>query len=195
MQTRPFLYPGFSDPERAVQSTSVSTWRRTKRLGALGAAVLLTALAVACGGSGSSSGIEQLRGETDSPLLEFGEEGSAGELEQATETADAFLLARAKGDWEAACAQLSQALVDKLEKLASHSTALSETSCASFLKAFIRLTPAQGRETSAKDGALRRSGERGYLLYPAAGGAVDAMQLAAEDGEWRVGAIAVRELP
>jgi hypothetical protein len=173
----------------------VSTWRRTKRLGALGAAVLLTALAVACGGSGSSSGIEQLRGETDSPLLEFGEEGSAGELEQATETADAFLLARAKGDWEAACAQLSQALVDKLEKLASHSTALSETSCASFLKAFIRLTPAQGRETSAKDGALRRSGERGYLLYPAAGGAVDAMQLAAEDGEWRVGAIAVRELP
>lgn len=173
----------------------MSTWRRTRRLGALGAAAVLASLAVACGDSGPASGIERLQGETDSPLLEFGEEGSAGELEQATETADAFLLARARGDWEDACAQLSRALVDKLEKLASHSTGLNETSCASFLKAFIRLTPAQKRETSAKDGALRRTGERGYLLYPGAGGAVDAMQLAAEDGEWRVGAIAVRELP
>lgn len=173
----------------------MSTWRRTKRLGALSAAALLTALAVACGGSGSSSGIEQLRGETDSPLLEFGEEGSSGELEQATEAADAFLFARAKGDWKAVCAQLARALVEKLEKLASNSTGLSDTSCASFLEAFTRLTPAQKRETSARDGALRRAGVRGYLLYPGAGEAVDAMQLAAEDGEWRVGAIAVRELP
>jgi hypothetical protein len=161
---------------------------------ALCVAVLLATLAVACGGSGSSSGIEQLRSRTDSPLLEFGEEASDGELGQATETANAFLVARAKGDWEAACAQLSRDLVDKLERLASHSTGLNDTSCASFLKTFTRLTPAQKRETNANEGALRRAGERGYLLYPGPGEAVEAMQLAAEGGGWRVAAIAVREL-
>jgi hypothetical protein len=155
---------------------------------------LLATLAVACGDSGSSSNIGQLQGKTDSPLLEFGEEGSDAELQQATETADAFLAARAKGNWRAACAQLSSPLVDKLETLASHSTGLEDTSCASFLEAFTRLTSAEKRETSAEGGALRHSGKRGYLLYPGTGNGVSAMQLEAEGGEWRVAAIAVREL-
>lgn len=172
----------------------MSLRRRTKQVAAGAATALLAALAVACGGSGSSSGIEQLRAQTGSPLLEFGEEGSADELEQATETASAFLAARARGEWETACAQLSKALVDKLERLASHSTGLHDTSCASFLGTFTRLTPAEKRETSAEGGALRHSDEQGYLLYPGAGEGVSAMQLEAEGGEWRVAAIGVREL-
>ena len=190
----PFCTQESPGPQGAVQSPPVSSWRGTKRFAALNAGALLAILAIGCGSSGSGGGIEELRGETGSPLLEFGEEGGSAELKQATETADAFLAARAKGDWSTVCAQLSAALVEKLEKLASHSTGLSDTSCASFLEAFIRLTPTQKRETSAEGGALRQADERGYLIYPGPEGTVEAMQVVGEDGGWRVGALGVREL-
>lgn len=163
-------------------------------MAALVAAALLAALMSACGDSGSSGGIDRFSGKTDSPLLEFGEEGSGSETEQASETVSSFLAARAEGDWKTACAQLSKPLVDKLEKLAANSTGLSDTSCASFLETFTRLTPTQKGETSATGGVLRRQGEKGDLIYSGAEGAVEAMPLEADGGEWRVGAVSAREL-
>jgi hypothetical protein len=157
-------------------------------------ATLFATYIAACGDSGSASGIDQFSGKTDSPLLEFGEEGSASESKQANETVSAFLAARAKGEWRAACAQLSKALVEKLEKLATNSTGLSDTSCASFLETFVRLTPAQKSETSTEDGSLRQQGARGDLVYFGAKEAVNAMPLEAEGDGWRVAAIAAREL-
>ena len=125
------------------------------------AVALLVVLVSACGDSGSSGGIDRFSGKTDSPLLEFGEEGSAAETEQATETVSAFLAARAKGDWKTACAQLAKTLVDKLEKLASNSTGLGDTSCASFLDAFTRLTRAQKAKRAPRTARFAGRGKRG----------------------------------
>src|SRR6187551_1732337 len=95
---------------------------RARLLAIFAVTVLATALLAACGDSGSTSGSDQFRDQTKSPLLDFGEEGSESELEQAGETVSELLAARSEEDWEATCAELSKSLLDKLENLATNST-------------------------------------------------------------------------
>jgi hypothetical protein len=169
--------------------------KRTRLLAIFVVAALAAVLLGACGDSGSTSGSDQFRAQTKSPLLEFGEEGSESELEQAGETVSEFLAARAKEDWEATCAGLSQSLLDKLENLATNSTGLEDTSCPAFLKAFARLSPQEQQESEAIDGgSLRYQGAKGYLIYYGAEEVVYAMPLNREGNAWKVAAIAPKRL-
>jgi hypothetical protein len=170
-----------------------TNWKRL--LAVVAAAALAAALLGACGDSGSTEGSDQFRDQTKSPLLDFGKEGSEAELEEADETVSAFLAARAKEDWAGTCAPLSKQLVDKLERLATGSTGLEDTSCPAFLEAFVVLTPQDKKEgAEIEGGSLRHEGAKGYLIYNGSGEVVCAMPLDREGDEWRVAAISPQRL-
>jgi hypothetical protein len=158
-------------------------------------AALAATLLGACGDSGSSGDSDQFRDRTKSPLLDFGEEGSESELEQADEAVSDFLAAHSREDWEAACDLLSQPMLDKLERLATTSTGLDDPSCAAFLDAFA-VVSAQEKVESAdiEGGSLRRQGTKGYLIYSGPEEVVYAMPLDQQGDEWRVAAISAQRL-
>jgi hypothetical protein len=191
---RDFLYRRVSRWTSAIESASVSREARISLLSALVAGALL-ALLSGCGDSDETSGSEQFRDQTKSALLDFGVEGDDSELDAANKAANEFLRARSSEDWEAMCAQLSRALVDKLESLATNSTGLSDTSCASFLETFTQLSAQELDETSVDAGSLRHAGKRGYLIYYGPDDdLVYAMQMEDEGGKWRVAVISAKPL-
>jgi hypothetical protein len=156
---------------------------------ALGAALLS-----ACG-SGSSGGSDQFRDQTDSKLLDFGEEGSEAEREAAADAVRGFYLARAKEDWPAACLQLSRSVLDKIEHLASSATELEDKSCPAFLGTFTRLTARERKESTVVDaGSLREQGAQGFLIYRGAGEVVYAMPLSKEGERWKLDSLSSEKL-
>jgi hypothetical protein len=161
-------------------------------IGALIVAALGAALLTACGSS--ASGSDQFRDKTDSALLDFGEESSSDELEEAGQVVQSFLTARSKEDWSATCAQLSRALVSKIEHLAISSTQLDDTSCPSFLEAFLSLSEQERRASMAIDaGSLRQQGAKAFLIYEA-GEDVYAIPLRKEGSAWKVDSLAPKQL-
>ena len=161
------------------------------------AALIATALGAtllwACGSS--ASGSDQFRDKTDSGLLDFGEEGSAGELEEAEKAVQSFFSARSKEDWHATCAQLSPALRSKIEHLAISSTELQDKSCPSFLETFLRISKQEREESAAIDaGSLRQQGTRGFLLFYGGREVVYAMPLRKEGEAWRVDSLSPKQL-
>lgn len=175
----------------AANTIAAMTWEWGRRtLVVLTMAILAASLLAACGSS-SESGSDQFRDKTDSPLLDFGEEASASELEEGEEVVEAFLAARAKGDWQQTCAQLSRAMLAKIEHLATTSTGLEDTSCPAFLEAFVRLSKRERSDSAIVDaGSLRKQGRRAYLLYYGANEVVYAMPLSREGSAWKVDALA-----
>ena len=168
---------------------------RVRLLAVLAVVALAAALLGACGDSGSTSGSDQFRDQTKSPLLDFGKEGDESELEETDETVSAFLIARAKEDWPRACAHLSKQILDKLERLATNSTSLKDTSCAAFLDAFVVLSPQDKKEGAAiEGGSLRHQGTTGYLIFSGEDEVVYAMPLDREGKAWKVAAISPEQL-
>ena len=157
------------------------------------AAALGAALLAACGSS--ESGSDQFRDKTDSGLLDFGEESGTAELEEAAKTVRSFLLSREKEDWAATCAQISQALLSKIEHLAVSSTELKGKSCPSFLEAFLRISAQEHQESTSIDaGSLRQQGAQAFLIYSGAGGNVYAMPLRKEGSAWKVDSLSPKRL-
>jgi hypothetical protein len=168
---------------------------RVRLFAVLVVGVLAAALLGACGDSGSSSGSDQFRDQTKSPLLDFGEEGSEPELEEVDATVSDFLASHSKEDWAAACDLLSKQLLEKLELLATNSTNLKDTSCPAFLEAFVVLSAQEKSESvEIEGGSLRRQGEKGYLIYFGEEDAVYAMPLDRQGGEWRVATLSPQHL-
>lgn len=161
-------------------------------IAALIATALGATLLTACGSS--ASGSDQFRDKTDSALLDFGEEGDGAELEEAGQVVQSFLTARSKEDWPATCAQLSQALLSKIEHLAISSTQLDDKSCPSFLEAFLSLSGQERQASAGIDaGSLRQHGAKAFLLYEA-GEDVYAMPLRKEGSAWKVNSLAPKQL-
>ncbi|MFP5389465.1 MAG: hypothetical protein ACLGG5_09225 [Thermoleophilia bacterium] len=159
---------------------------------ALTACALGTAVLTACGGS--TSGSDQFRTKTGSPLLDFGEESSDAEQEEAADVVQAFFLARGREDWQATCAQLSPAMLDKIEHLATSSTDLKDPSCPSFLEAFLSLSEQERQESTVEAGSLRQQGAKGFLIYYGAGEVVYAMPLSKDGDGWKVASLSPKRL-
>jgi hypothetical protein len=173
----------------------MSRGNRIEPLVALALAALVASLLGACGGSASSDGSDQFRGQTKSPLLDFGEEGSESELEEAEETLSEYLAVHSKEDWKATCDLLSKPMLDKIEHLAISSTGLEDKSCPAFLESFVVLSAPEKREGAAiENGSLRRQGDKGYLIYYGSGEVVYAMPMDRQDGNWRVAALSAQRL-
>ena len=146
----------------------------------------------ACGSS--ATGSDQFRDKTDSSLLDFGEEGSEAELEEAADVVEAFLLARSHEDWRATCAQLSPALLGKIEHLANSSTDPKDRSCPPFLEAFLNLGKRERQESTVDAGSLRQQGAKGFLIYYGAGEVVYSMPLSKVGDEWKVALLVPKRL-
>lgn len=160
---------------------------------ALIAAALGAVLLTACGSS--PSGSDQSSGKTDSGLLDFGEEGSDTELEAAAKAVHGFFSARSREDWPVACAQLSQAVLAKIEHLATSATDLADKSCPSFLGAFISLSDQERRDSTVVDaGSLRQREDHGYLIYYGAHEVVYAMPLSREGDAWKLASLSSKRL-
>lgn len=160
---------------------------------ALVAAVLGAILFTACGSS--TSGTDQFRDKTDSALLDFGEAGSDSEQEEATKAVHDFFLARSQDDWPGACAQLSRAMLEKIEHLATTATDLADTSCPSFLDTFSELSDQERRDGTVVDlGSLRQKGDHGYLIYSGADEVVYAMPLSREGEAWKLDSLSSKRL-
>lgn len=158
------------------------------------AAIMLAALLGGCG-SGSEEGSEQFRDQTESALLDFGEEGDEEEREEGGAAVEAFFAARADGDWPRACAQLARPVLAKIEHLATSATELDDKSCPSFLGAFTQLTDKERRDSAVVDaGSLRRQGQRAFLIYYGAAEVVYAMELDREGDAWKVGSLSSKRL-
>jgi hypothetical protein len=161
---------------------------------ALVAAALGAALLAACGSS--ASGSDQFRDKTDNALLDFGEEGSDAELEEATETVHGFFLARSREDWPGACAELSQAMLAKIEHLAISSTSLANKSCPSFLGTFTSFSDQERRDSTVVEagGSLRQQGGHGFFIYYGAHEVVYAMPLSREGEVWKLASLSSKQL-
>jgi hypothetical protein len=140
--------------------------------------------------SGGGSGQFRVKGG-DNSIQDFGEEGSESELEEAAVALHDFFVARAEGDWRAACARLSKTVVEQLEQLGARAKPESK-SCPSTLAALTPpLPPAVQRESTLVDaGSLRVEGERGFLIYRGAEQTAYAINMAHEGGQWKVGGLA-----
>jgi hypothetical protein len=151
--------------------------------------VLSTGLLVACG-SGSEEGSEQFRDQTKSHLLDFGEEASAEEREEAAAVVEDFSSARADEDWPQVCAQLARPAQAKIEHLADSATELEDKSCPSFLAAFTRLSAKERKDGGVVDaGSLRRQGQRAFLIYYGGEEVVYSMSLSQEGDAWKVASL------
>jgi hypothetical protein len=177
----------------AIESAPLTGEKAKWLVATLVATILGVALLVACGGS--TSGSDQFRDQSDSGLLDFGEESGEAEREEAAEVVHGFYSARARKDWSATCAQLSRGVLAKIEHLATSATDLKDTSCPSFLKAFTRLSRQEQRESTVVDaGSLRQQGPKGFLIYYGAGKVVYTMPLREEDGSWKVDSLSSKLL-
>jgi hypothetical protein len=158
-------------------------------------AALAAVLLGACGDSGSSGGSDQFRDQTKSPLLDFGEEGSESDLEEVDATVSDYLAVHSKEDWDRTCSMLSKPLLDKLERLATNSTGLKDTSCSAFLDAFVVLSAEEKSGSAEIDGgSLRQQGAKGYLIYYGSEDVVYAMPLDKQGSKWRVAALSPQRL-
>jgi hypothetical protein len=166
-----------------------------RRLPMLLSALLAAVLLAACGSSNSDSGSDQFRGQTKSALLDFGTEGDDAALEEGAQVVESFLAARAEGDWERACAQVSHSMLDKIEHLAATATSLADESCPSFLEAFVRISAKERKEGGNIDaGSMRRRGRQAYLIYYGGDKVVYAMPLSREGDAWKVASLAPKRL-
>lgn len=179
--------------EAPIESASLTGEKARWLFATLLAAAFAAALLAACGSS--SSGSDQFRDQTDSPLLDFGDEGSEAEMEAARKAVRGFYLARSRDDWGAACAQLSSAALAKIEHLAISATDLDDKSCPSFLGAFTSLGEQERREsTIVGDSSLREQGDKAFLIYRGAREIVYAMPLSREGEEWKLASLSSKPL-
>jgi hypothetical protein len=114
--------------------------------------------------------------------------GEGAELREAAEAVHGFYVARASGQWDAACSQIAQPMLVKLEGLAAQTEVKG---CPEFLESFTTpMSSAAWREVTVMDAeSLRSEGGRATLVYRGTGGETYSIPLREEGGEWKVEAL------
>ncbi len=133
----------------------------------------------------------------DNSVQEFGAEADASEFEQAAADLHGFLDARAAGDGAAACSYLSEEVAESLESLVAKAKHLKDASCAKVLGELTNpgATGELRTEAAKADvGSLRIEGDRAFLIYGGAGGAVLAMPMVNEGGAWKISSLTGTQL-
>jgi hypothetical protein len=134
----------------------------------------------------------------DNSVQEFGAEAGEAELREAAEAVHAFYVARVASEWSRACALLSEAQIESLEKFAAESPEVHGTGCPAALAALTKqASPSLARQLTTVDAAaLRRESEQAFLIYTGPPGkTVYAMPLRREVGAWKLSALNGAVLP
>jgi hypothetical protein len=142
--------------------------------------------------SGGGSASYKVNGG-DNSVQEFGEEAGGSEFHAAATALHNFLDARAEDNWAATCNYVSKAITESLEKLAAQAKQLEDKSCATLLKALTNPAAKSALKAEAEQAnvrSLRTEGEQAFVLYTGPHGAILAMPMADEDGDWKVSSLA-----
>lgn len=142
--------------------------------------------------SGGGSGSLKVKG-ADNSVQEFGDEADTSELDAAAAALHNFLDARAARNWAAACEYLSNGVVESFESLASQAKGVGDTSCAALLEKLTNPAATASIKAEAEKAdvrSLRIEGENAFLIYIGLDGAVLAISMVNEDGEWKVNSLA-----
>ncbi len=151
-------------------------------------------------GKGSSAGEGSAAFRTkggDNSIQNFGDEADESEREGAEANVNAYLEARAKGDWKKSCEVLAKGAIKPLEQLAESSPQLKGKGCAAIIGALSAQLPASSRANPLVGGvaSLRIEGDQGFALFHGPHGTDFFIPLAKEGNEWKVGALAASEFP
>lgn len=142
----------------------------------------------------SGGGSQQFRSKGgDNSVQDFGEEADTSERDAAAEALHNFLDARAEGDWAAACDYMSKGVIEPLERLATQARQIEDKSCGGVLEKLTNPAAKQEMKAEAEQadvGSLRMEGDRAFIIYTGAEGAILAMPMADEGGAWKVASLA-----
>jgi hypothetical protein len=142
--------------------------------------------------SGGGSAQYKVKGG-DNSVQEFGAEADTSELDAAATALHNFLDARAESNWAAACEYMSKGTTESFEKLAAQAKSIDDKSCASILEKLTNPAAKGAMKVEAEKAnvrSLRTEGEQAFLLYTGIDGAILAMPMANEDGDWKVASLA-----
>lgn len=135
----------------------------------------------------SGGGSAQLRTENgNSSIIEFGNESSQAEFQQAATALHDFFDAAAAEDWGAACDYMAKQVVEGLEKLAGQSKLKG---CPAILEKLSSSGPGKSMGTEAQQAdvvSLRVDGDRAFAIYRGRDGAPRAIGMAKQGGDWKV---------
>jgi hypothetical protein len=127
----------------------------------------------------------------DNSIQEFGSEATGSDFNKAAAALHNFLDARAEENWAAACSYASKGVIQSLETLAVRSKQGNDSSCAASQEALFGGAPSSelARAAEADVESLRTEGDRAFIIYREAEGAVAAISMAKEGGIWKVAAL------
>jgi hypothetical protein len=127
----------------------------------------------------------------------FGEAADTADREAAGMAVQAFLRARATGDWAKACSLMSASTQENLAAFGGVPVESESQPCPKLIERVAsRIAPktlAAGERTEVTD--VRINGDRGFVLYRDTGGAESAFAIVREESAWKVGAINGYPLP
>ena len=144
----------------------------------------------------AGGGAAQFIGKTgDNSIQEFGEEASGPDLDEAAATLHNYYDAYAAGNIAAVCSHLSADVIESLETFERNSHNPDDIGCMQILT----LEPASAmseRQIFWKEDAaainvesLRMEGDRGFLIYRGLDNEIFTMNMAKENGRWKVGSL------
>jgi hypothetical protein len=119
----------------------------------------------------------------------FGEEPSSAETTEITAALQAYLSARARGEWPTACALLYSRLQEGLPNLAESGE--QDAGCPAIIARLTSRAPQQTlqRQAEIDVAGVRREGERAFVIFSSADSVSADMPMYFEDGGWKVGAL------
>ena len=124
----------------------------------------------------------------DNSIQTFGAESESEDRAQAAAALQAYLDARAAGEWARACSQLSSGARELLAKFAERGQKLEGQGCAGAMAAFAEGVPPSVLAAEAQIEVLsfRVEGDSAFLIYEGPPDTVSAIPMVEEDGAWKV---------
>lgn len=192
----------------------MTTKGRIQSIFVLIAAVLMAALAVGCGSSGSDSSESSSAGDTTSSggssaefikpgsknvAAKFGTEADDAEREAASQVLEGNLEARAAGNWAAQCSSLSANAQKGLEESPTVAGVGKPVDCAKSLEAQAQPESAtkeiRANTMTGPIAVLRVKGNKAFALYHGTQGKNYTIPMTKEDGTWKVDSVLTQEIP
>jgi hypothetical protein len=124
----------------------------------------------------------------DNSIQTYGVESGSADRAEAALALQAYLDARAAGDWASACSYLTFSTRLLLEKFAERVPRLRGAGCAEVMAAFAQGVPpaALAAEARIEVISLRVEGDRAFVIYRSPGNRVSTTPMAKENGAWKV---------
>jgi hypothetical protein len=127
----------------------------------------------------------------DQSVQTFGTEAQVGERIEAAAALQAFLDARAAGEWRTACSYLAASIDSQLEKLSERVPNAKGIDCPGVLKGLSAAASpsALASATRIQVISFRVEGDRAFIVYRGTGGEVTASAMFREGGGWKLGSL------